>query len=206
MALQDFRRLRAVLSNGGDSSKQVPIFDEQQYPLPVADVLIRTGWPKGREIIARGILAVSIKTGALDLADGERATRSHLPLREYHHLFPDSLLAHDGKMAEGQSFKALNCALVTWNTNRNISAKEPLAYLKERTERATLGEDAIRARLKSHVIPYDALNVGGYTSISDPDRRAASIAADYDAFLKARAELLVPAIRALCDGRDWPTH
>lgn len=204
MALQDFRGLRAVLSHGGDPDNQVPIFNERQYPLPEGDVLMGAGWPKGREIIARGILAISIKAGAFDLADGERATRSHLPLREYHHLFPDSLLTDEGQMTDAQSFKALNCALVTWNTNRNISAKEPLKYLKERTERAALGEEVVKARLRSHVIPYKELNVGGYASISNPRERAASITTDYTAFLRARAAMIIPAMEALCDGQDWP--
>jgi len=37
----------------------------------------------------------------------------------------------------------------------------PAASLK----RGTLGEDTIRARLRSHLVPYDVLNVGGYAEI-----------------------------------------
>lgn len=51
--------------------------------------------------------------------------------------------AGDGDLAQKDSYRALNCALVTWNTNRSISAKNPLKYLKERVERSNLGEEEI---------------------------------------------------------------
>ena len=203
MALQDFRGLRDILREGKEPDA-APILDEKETPLPTVDELVRAGWPKAKDILARGILAMSIRAGAFDLADGERATRAHLAVREYHHLFPNALLTNDGQLPEGTSNKALNCAVVTWNTNRNISSKEPLAYLMERTERSALGEEAIRGRLNSHLIPYEPLAVGGYAEIADADARAEKIKSDYEAFLAARAEMMIPAMRALCDGRNWP--
>ena len=98
---------------------------------------------------------------------------------------------------------ALNCALVTWNTNRNISVKEPVAYLRERAERAPLGEGQIRHRLNSHVIPFEALNVGGYSGIADTEERAKKIRSDYEGFLHARAEAMHRAIKQLCSGDEW---
>jgi hypothetical protein len=201
-ALQDFRGLRAVLTGIGDAA--IPIFNEEVYPLPNAEILREAGWPKGRDILGRGVLAISIKRGALDLADGEPATREHLLNREYHHLFPSSLLTGDGNLDESRSFRALNCALVTWNTNRNISAKEPLRYLRERTERAALGESQVRTRLETHLVPFDFLSVGGYADLATGDERAHKISNDYDAFLQARSHLYVTAIPVLCSGADWP--
>lgn len=201
MALQDLRGLRSALRDGAPHG-DVPIFDDERFPLPTVGELCRAGWPKAKDILARGILAASLKAGALDLADGERATRNHLGKREYHHLFPDHLLTEDGQLPEGMSYLALNCALVTWNTNRNISAKEPLAYLTERTARGVLGEEALRGRLKSHIIPYEALNAGGYAAITNTDQRAAKIKEDYDRFLIARAESILQAAAALCRGID----
>jgi hypothetical protein len=93
--------------------------------------------------------------------------------------------------------------LVTWNTNRNISAKEPVRYLKERVERAALGEEQIKDRLATHLVPFDVLNVGGYASITDPVQRAAQIRSDYERFLGARATLVAEAMGKLCDGHDW---
>ena len=203
-ALQDFRGLKAVLAGEKDEDT-VPIFDENLYPLPTVDELKLAGWPKGRDVLARAILAVSIRAGALDLADGSPATRAALPGREYHHLFPDHLLTGDGHLPSRDSYRALNCALITWNTNRNISAKDPLTYLTERVTRSKLGVGEIRSRLASHLVPFEPLRVGGYV-VQSPDwmAAAAAIQKDYDDFLTARGELLLTPIRVLCEGRRWP--
>jgi hypothetical protein len=92
-------------------------------------------------------------------------------------------LQNSGGLTGEQAYKALNCALITWNTNRNISAKEPLKYLKERALNAVLGESEIRSRLCTHAIPFDALNVGGYADFEEAVERAGKIWNDYDAFL-----------------------
>jgi hypothetical protein len=117
--------------------------------------LIDVGWPKRKETLARATLGLSIKAGAFDIADGNQATRERLKNREYHHLFPDSLLRDDGHLTEKERSRALNCVLITMNTNRNISAKEPLKYLAERVDRAELGESVVRDRLRSHVVPFE---------------------------------------------------
>ena len=195
-SLQDLRGLRAVIAEGKQIDT-IPIFDENEYPLPTIDEIKRARWPKTRDILSRGILGASLRQGALDLADGTPATRSTLPKREYHHLFPDALLKGDGQMKETQSYLALNCALVTWNTNRNISAKEPLTYLKERVKKATLGELVVKSRLQSHLIPYNELNVGGYTTIADQSERAKRIQTDYGTFLDQRAAIIRDLIATL---------
>jgi hypothetical protein len=201
-SLQDARALRAVISDGQPES-QVPTFDEAEFPLPTVDELKRAGWPKKRDILARCILAVSLRAGGLDIADGTRATRTHLKNREYHHLFPDSLLQNLGGLSSEQAYKALNCALITWNTNRNISAKEPIDYLRERVLSARLGEAEIRFRLNTHAIPFDALNVGGYANCENVVERAENISRDYDTFLTVRGQIVLAALRELCDGRNW---
>jgi len=122
---------------------------------------------------------------AHDIADGTEVSRDHLNTREYHHLFPVAHLK-DAGISEGMVYKALNCALITWKTNRTLSAKEPLLYLRERCEASTLGETEIRNRLKTHAISYDILAKG-----------------DYNVFLEERAMLFLPAIQELCDGIDW---
>ena len=123
---------------------------------------------------------VALKNGGLDLADASPVTRENLRRREYHHLYPTSLLKDEG-FAENQIYKALNCALVTWKTNRNISAKSPDEYLRQRIDAASLGEDEIRERVQSHLIDYDAFRAG-----------------DYEAFLAARAEMIHPLAVELC--------
>jgi hypothetical protein len=207
-AFQDFRALVAVLEDRGDEA-EVPVFDENEHPYPTTfEDLDKLRWPKAKPIVARGVLGVTIKAGAMDIADASMATRANLPKREYHHLFPDHLLHEDGKLARYEVYRALNCALITWNTNRNIGAKDPLSYLEERTRRTQqsgqVGEEVVRTRLASHLVPYDALAVGGYAEIAEPEARQARIKDDYQRFLEARAALLLPPINKLCKGDMWP--
>jgi hypothetical protein len=70
---------------------------------------------------------------------------------------------------------------VTWRTNRDISDKEPERYLAERREGTDLGVDEVKARLASHLIPYDEM-----------------VAGDYQAFLEARASMMHAAMTKLC--------
>jgi hypothetical protein len=99
--------------------------------------------------------------------------------------------------------------LITWNTNRHIAAKDPLTYLRERTVRSGLSEEladeVIRNRLATHLVPYEALAVGGYADVQNVDARRDRIRDDYQRFREARAELLLPAIRELCGGGVWPS-
>ena len=106
-------------------------------------------------------------------------------------------------MDESNINLALNCAVVTWNTNRNISAKEPVAYLRERVERAPLGEDQILSRLNSHIILFERLSVGGYHGIANEEERSARIRSDYDCFIHARAEAIHRVVKKLCSGEEW---
>lgn len=202
-ALQDMRGLRRVLNDHADPTV-VPVFDEEQYPLPTVEEMMLAGWPKRRETLARAILAVTLRAGARDLVDNEPASGSHVRLREYHHLFPFALLTGDGQMPGTETYRALNCGLFTWESNRVLSAKEPAGYFKEGAKKSLLNPEQIRARLETHLVPVEALNVGGYGRIKDKDDRAEKILVDYNAFLRARAEMLRGPMDALCQGRPWP--
>ena len=201
-ALQDHRGLKARLVEGATATL-TPVLDEARFPIAEVGELERAPWPRLRNTLARGILAVSLRGGGRDFADDKPARRESLSRREYHHLFPAALLENEGNMDESDINLALNCALVTWNTNRNISAKEPVAYLRERVERAPLGEDQIRSRLNSHIIPFKKLNVGGYSGITDKVKRAARIKSDYECFIHARAEAIHRIVKKLCGGEEW---
>jgi hypothetical protein len=197
MALQDYRGLLKVLRGKADPT-EVPILDAETYPLPTLEELMRASWPRARDTLARGILAVAIRAGARDIADDSPATRTHLKSREYHHLFPVSLFGGVDLKAEDLCDRALNCALLTWNTNRHISAKEPIQYLRERVERSSLGEGQIRERLGTHLIPYDELNVGGFAALPDSQQREAALREKYEVFLMRRAELVLEQMEQLC--------
>jgi hypothetical protein len=177
-ALADFLELKAVVTGSSDSEPS--IFDDALYPLPQAQELADAGWPVRKDRLARAILALALRHGGIDLADGGAATRASLAQREYHHLFPDAHLTRAG-IASDQIYLSLNCALVTWRTNRNISDKDPERYLAERRDGTDLGESEVKARLATHLVPYDEM-----------------AADDYAAFLKARAALIHAAMTTLC--------
>ena len=200
-ALQDYRGLRKVLSSGAGEDG-VPILREESYPVPTKEMVLQADWPKRNSILGRGLLGLQLKCGAEDIADGAKATAASItskdPHREYHHLFPASILEDAGIPAE-QIYRAANCALITWRTNRTISNKDPLAYLKERADNSALGEDELKRRLRTHLIPYKQLAVG-YQGMSDDERRA-QVKIDYEIFLSARADLFVRAAQLACAGK-----
>ncbi len=185
-ALVDFAELRPLVTGAGKS--EPTIFDEGLHPLPEIQELMDSGWPVRKDRVSRAILALALRNGGVDLADGGAATRANLQQREYHHLFPVAHLVSkklDGVRVyrDDQIYRSLNCALVTWRTNRNISAKEPERYLAERRDGTDLGEAEVRARLGTHLIPFDEM-----------------IADDYPGFLEARAKLVHAQMRKLCAG------
>jgi hypothetical protein len=180
----------------------IPIFDEDEYPLPTVETLQHARWPRYKDILGRGVLAVSLRAGGHDLADGAPASRESVRHREYHHLFPDSIITgEDAALPSSKSYRALNCALITWRTNRTIAAREPITYLRDRMDGAGgLGEQVIRDRLRTHLVPYDELSVG-WSHITSSEARGLAIRADYERFLEARARMLLGPALDLCNGR-----
>lgn len=199
-SLQDYRAMRKVLEGTG-ALRAVPVFDETTYPIPTSEIIAQQDWPKKRTIVGRGLLALQLRAGAYDLADGKPASvnsiRSKEHPREYHHLFPASLLESVG-LPEERIYLALNCALITWRTNRSISDKDPIQYLKERADSCTLGAQELIRRLNSHLIPFEPLAKGPYDSNAQDFKQ--HVASDYQEFLVSRAVLLAKAARLACDG------
>ncbi len=195
--LKDFLGLKDILSNGAEEAA-APILDSESDLQPTRDRLLKAAWPKQRTILGRGLLALMLKCGADDFADGTRVSSSTIDKREYHHLFPKAMLSDAGIIGDAAS-PALNCALIAPRTNRTLSSKDPIQYLKERSGSSTLGEKELRRRLKTHLIPYYELAVG-YDGMEDDGRRAKLIA-DFNHFLDARARILEEAARYACDGR-----
>lgn len=178
-SLADFNELKPlVLGNAGSLPA---IFDDKRHAIPHEAELISAGWPVRRDRLARAILALALKQGGLDLADGSAVTRSNLAKREYHHIFPIAHLTRLGIPTDLASL-SLNCALVTWKTNRNISDKQPERYLAERRDGTGIGDEEVKERLASHLIPYAEM-VGG----------------DYTGFLATRATLVYETMMRLCN-------
>lgn len=172
----DFRQIRELI---GNSTSQTPEIFE--YPLPESTQLFQASWPKNRQRLARAILALALKNGGEDIADGSTVNRINLKKREYHHLFPNAHLARNG-FKENEIFRSLNCALITWKTNRSISDKTPETYLSEREKPDGVDEKDVMSRLNSHLIPYAEMKNG-----------------DYVKFLEKRASLVLEKLKQLCD-------
>lgn len=177
-ALTDYLELRGLLTSQSDAIPTV--LDPEQHPLPEQAELVLAGWPTKKERLARAILALALREGGNDLADGSTVTRANLRKREYHHLFPDAYLTRKD-FPSADIYRSLNCALITWKTNRNISDKEPERYLTERLDGTGVDEQEVRQRLAKHLVPYEEM-----------------VAGDYFAFLTKRAELVHTKMRELC--------
>ena len=200
-AYQDFKALVELLERpqfAPDDYAHVPVLNRVTYPLPTSEQLTRVGWPKGADRLARAVLAVNLHFGALDFADGHPVSYDSLRKREYHHVFPDALLQEAGI----DSYLALNCALVTWKTNRSIGRKDPLAYLQDRVEWSD--EQTVAQRLRTHLLDFETLSKATYSADGKPlegEALVARLGQDFDAFLERRATLVVLAAQHLTAGR-----
>lgn len=197
-AFSDFRALKVLLTKKTYTDAEidsVPVLDRDEYPLVTAEGLVKLGWPKAMSIQARAVLAVTTHLGAVDFADGKTASYESLQHREYHHIFPDALLSDAGI----DSYRALNCALLTWKTNRMIGRKDPIDYLKDRVEWAD--EPTVRQRLGTHLVPYEMLTGASYGDLQG-DVLKAKLQPEFDAFLLARARLIEEAARRLSSGES----
>lgn len=176
------------------SEKGIPIFDELEHEIASENAISTAGWPTRATILGRGVLAITLKLGALDFATGERVTGQNIERRNYHHIYPDSLLKEADILNRSI---AVNCAFIEDDTNRNIGRKDPLLYMKERYNWAD--ESTVHYRLSSHLIPIKELANGGYEMLGETDR-IEKIIRDYEAFVEARSRLLAVAARHLCEG------
>jgi hypothetical protein len=178
-AYADYRVIRAMIA--GESASVCELFDEVYYPLPAKEEMLLAGWPGRKDRLPRAMLATCLRRGGLDFADGASITPDNFHSREYHHLYPVGILS--GDRADERVNRALNCALITWTTNRKVGAQLPSDYISKRALASSLGEDSVRQRLESHLIPYQAL-----------------IADDYEGFLDARADQVHGDMIKLCQG------
>ncbi|MFW6114413.1 MAG: hypothetical protein ACOC7K_01590 [bacterium] len=98
-----------------------------------------------------------------------------------------------------ESFRALNCALISDRTNLAIGRKDPVEYLKDRYEWSS--EEIVRERLESHLIPVGELGNGGYEGLSEEAKKE-KIKNDFEVFISKRAEIVIKAARLLAEGHQ----
>lgn len=204
-AFQDFKALLALLkrsSFGTAEYAEVPVMNRADYPLPDYEQLIRVGWPKGADRMARAVLATTLYFGGWDFADGRPASYESLKTREYHHVFPDALLQD----ADIDSYLALNCALITWKTNRSIGRKDPLEYLRDRVEWSD--EANVGQRLDTHLLDYQTLASAHYVDAAGQPLKGQALTSklrpEFERFLELRAKRVASAAELLANG-EIPT-
>ena len=179
-AFADYRRLKELILNP-DHQHLPELFDEDANPLPEVTELLRAGWPSRKDRLGRAIIVLSLSSGGYDFADGAKASAKNVGKREYHHIYPKALISDN--YSEALVNSAVNCALISWKTNRKIGAKTPREYLEERAKDAKANEEEVRRRLDSHLVPFDAL-----------------VSGDYEKFLEARAKLIHERMIELANG------
>lgn len=184
-AYADFRVLRAAIDGTGDGLN-CELFNEAVFRLPNTEEIKVAGWPGRKDRLPRAILATSLRRKAQDFADGAPIGRNNVNARELDHLYSCGFL--DVDRDDPLANRALNCALITSLTNRNKSASPPSKYIEQRAKAANLGEDTVRWRLATHLIPYAEL-----------------VADDYQAFLDVRSKLIENDMKALCGGAEPTT-
>jgi hypothetical protein len=174
----DCRQLIAFRDMGGPLPE---LLDRERTPLPSASELRTAGWPKTKDRLGRAIMAASLRVGGYDFADEAPFGPSNLDKREYHHIYPTALL--DPDYSRREIFSALNCALVSWRTNRTIGAKTPAVYITERAQEIGISNVEVERRLRSHAVPMKALLSG-----------------DFSKFLEARSAVIHGLMSRLADG------
>lgn len=179
-AFADYKALRGMI-DGTTPNATCELFDSAAFRLPDLDEIKVAGWPGRKDRLPRAILATSLRRKAQDFADGTPIGRNNISARELDHLYSCGYLTVDRD--DPLANRAVNCALITGLTNRNKSAAAPSDYVAKRAKAANLGEDTVRRRLSTHLIPYGAL-------VSD----------NYEMFLDERAKLIEADMKALCDG------
>jgi len=206
---EDYGAMVSKLSDGaGKSTKQwrtgVPIFRASSYPIPNSERLadlddepLRS--PRTRNSLAKAIFAISLREGR-DFATGQPAGSGMDQGWEYHHLFPKDYLKRSGLKSK-QFNHGLNQAMVTSKTNSIIRNRPPHEYLAVdgALARAANGEahEELPRLVESHRIPYAAL-------VAKPRSgrpRDADVETRYREFIKARAEMMETAMKALIAGK-----
>ena len=170
-----------------------PVFNEEDYPLPTEATLgidKPVPWIKGTPRLGRAIAALT-----LSQEPSEWLTRDKLSTRKVrelatavdldrHHVFSRNVLT--GRVPKQAINHGLNGVLLSKRGNQALSKKDPAEYMKwilQQPQGPT--EEELRQRVESHLVPYDIITSGG------------SVEARYEAFIKARANLIAKKVKEL---------
>lgn len=165
--------------------------------LPRKDDLLDEGWPTSRGILKKAILAISLQQGARDVASNKLISCENIEKRQYHHIFPQNLFKKPGPVPKYDEKRALNCMLIDKFTNQSWKDKWPGDYLQDREIIGMPPKATMVKRLESHHLPAEIL----LNATKDRRRRLKTA---YEEFLNKRAEMVLDAIKSLCEGDGMP--
>lgn len=165
--------------------------------LPERDELLDEGWPKSRGILKKAILAISLQRGARDVASDKLVSFKNIGKRQYHHVFPENLFKNLRSTLKYDENRAMNCMLIDDFTNQSWQDKWPGDYLRDREIVGASLKTAMTRRLESHHLPADIL----LSATKGSGRRLKTV---YEEFLNKRAEMVLDAIKSLCEGEGMP--
>lgn len=164
-------------------------FDDNAHPIPTADDLVQ-GLPwiaSGRR--GRALAALVTRRRPADWMTGQKFDEERIRELENrrnldrHHVFPQEVLKQEG-IGKASVQHGLNGVLLNKGTNLRLSKLDPADYFRDILEQTT--ENKLRARVSSHLIPYDEI-MGGEGSVRER----------YSAYLVGRAKLVSEEIRRL---------
>lgn len=191
--LEDYHDLGRCLDEIEASGRVVGslpgVFNENAHPIPVAeDLMGYFPWiSHGR--LGLALAALVTRGTPYDWITGQKFDVKRIREMEAsrnldkHHVFPRELLRREGIDATGIEH-GLNGVLLDRRTNRRFWTSDPTDYFDEILA-GTTPEDELRARVASHLVPYDVL------------RTKDTVEARYRAFIAARAELVSQKLKRL---------
>lgn len=198
---EDYIGLRECIETIRDSGKLVrsqlpPIFDDEAYPVAdenlLADLEHPAPWIGSGARLGKALAAIQLAEDPIDWVV-ENAKLNAAKVRELdrdekldrHHVFPRKLLK--GVFEREQINHGLNGVLLCKPTNQALSEKDPAVYLKWiRDQPEGPSEQALRARVGSHLVPYDAVVCEG------------DLAERYEKFIQRRAKMVAKRIQERC--------
>lgn len=195
--LDDYKDLKKCFSSSlnPDLLGDVPILKEET-PTDIEEAR----WPKSDILFARGILMACVQGGGLDPISGESLCKDDFTA-EYHHIFPKSRL--EG-IEDVKHDLALNCLLVSPETNVEFDNDLPGTYLTKLWEEGSVEKDVIKRNLDTQLIDEDLfeylLNIKNESYEDDED--GLKLKQAYEGFIEKRSALVRERIGKLIQGEE----
>ena len=189
--------LDAVRETGNlDRSLLPPIFDDEANPVvdeqQLANLEDPVPWIGGGARLGKALAAIQLAEEPIDwvventkLNPGKVRELYRADKLDRHHVFPRKILK--GVFKREQVNHGLNGVLLCKPTNQSLSEKDPVEYMQWiQDQHGGPSEAKLRARVASHLVPYDAI-------VRDGDLKER-----YERFVRERAKLVAGRIAERC--------